>query len=99
MNIYNKGIDMKYVIQSFFGIHHIQKGMNIRFFPTEIMNILENWINVYSKYLEHPIVYATIGIHPLLAHHFDFELELNMRHIIRNPKIIGIGEIGLDFLR
>lgn len=61
------------------------------------MLILDNWISLYSRYLEHPIVYATCGLQPVFAHHFDLQLELNIRRALRHPHIVGIGEIGLDF--
>jgi TatD DNase family protein len=54
-----------------------------------------------------PYLYAIVGIHP---HHADkadreFEGELqsdwleNLRELAKDPKVIGIGEIGLDYYR
>ncbi|UJR18793.1 hypothetical protein I4U23_005699 [Adineta vaga] len=81
-SIYNKGIDMIYIIQSFFAPHHIK---------------YENWTNEYKNYLDHPCVYGTCGISPLFAHHFDMKMELNLRRTLNHPKVVAVGEIGLDF--
>lgn len=41
-------------------------------------------------------VFAAIGIHPSEAHHFDMDLNFIEGHIA-NPKVVAIGEIGLDY--
>lgn len=50
---------------------------------------------------DEPIVYATVGIHPehLSGQASDMEQQLNnLRRLIdQTPKVVGIGEIGLDY--
>jgi TatD DNase family protein len=46
---------------------------------------------------QHPFIYATVGIHPhevKLAKDSDFD---ELRRLADNPKVIGWGEIGLDY--
>lgn len=42
-------------------------------------------------------VYAVIGVHPDDADRFDDEAEKFLRENATHPKVIAIGEIGLDF--
>lgn len=42
-------------------------------------------------------VYAVIGVHPDDAESFDESQEQFLRENARHPKVIAIGEIGLDF--
>jgi Tat protein secretion system quality control protein TatD with DNase activity len=58
---------------------------------------LGNWQTKYSRYLDHQVVYGKLGIHPLFSHHFDLAMELQIRRCLSNPKVIAIGEIGLDY--
>lgn len=44
-------------------------------------------------------VFATIGIHPHDANTATEENLAKIREIARHPKIVGYGEIGLDFFR
>ena len=41
-------------------------------------------------------IWATIGIHPEDSNSFD---EKEFEKLVKNPKIIGIGECGLDYFR
>ena len=51
-------------------------------------------INIVNKYEN---VYGTIGIHPEFASTYSIQ-DLNLiEEGLKNPKIIGIGEIGLDY--
>ncbi|CAF1299099.1 unnamed protein product [Rotaria sordida] len=80
--IYEKGIDMLYIIQAYFAPCHFLE---------------ENWKQKFSRYMGHPIVYGVVGMHPLYAHHLDLTMELNIRRCISHPKVKGVGEIGLDY--
>ncbi|MGH7412322.1 MAG: TatD family hydrolase, partial [Candidatus Methylomirabilis sp.] len=47
----------------------------------------------------YPQVYASIGIHPHDAKHFDDVAEQALRDLSKSPKVVAIGEAGLDFFR
>jgi len=42
-------------------------------------------------------IYAVIGIHPDSCEEYSKETEQLIRELANNPKVIGIGEIGLDY--
>jgi TatD DNase family protein len=46
---------------------------------------------------EHPNIYATVGIHPHEAKLGDEDLYTKLSELATHPKVIGWGEIGLDF--
>ena len=46
---------------------------------------------------ENECVFATIGIHPQDAEQFSAEIEIFMKKLAKNPKVVAIGEIGLDY--
>lgn len=45
----------------------------------------------------YPQVYATVGIHPTHCNGFEPELLAELRELAGQPKVVAIGEIGLDF--
>lgn len=45
----------------------------------------------------HPRIWATVGIHPHEARLADDAAYARMEEIARHPKLIAIGEIGLDY--
>jgi TatD DNase family protein len=45
----------------------------------------------------HPSVYATAGIHPQYALKATGSDYKHLAELIRHPKIVGVGEIGLDY--
>ena len=47
----------------------------------------------------HPQVFASVGIHPHDAKHYDDATEEALRDLTKNPKVVAIGETGLDFYR
>lgn len=53
----------------------------------EVLKICQNY----------PCVYAAVGIHPHDAKTLDNELCLEIKNWLREPKVIAIGEIGLDY--
>ncbi len=46
---------------------------------------------------EHEFIYAAIGLHPHEASLYDAALEHTLLECSRHPKVIGWGEIGLDY--
>lgn len=42
-------------------------------------------------------IYATVGIHPHEARHFQDSHAEQIRKLTRHPKVVAIGEIGLDY--
>lgn len=48
---------------------------------------------------EHPEVYAAVGVHPNSALEWDKSSLEELRDLAGHPKVVAIGEIGLDFYR
>ncbi len=46
---------------------------------------------------EHPHVWCTLGVHPHDADKLDDETLAEFRALAADPKVVGIGEIGLDY--
>lgn len=46
---------------------------------------------------QHEFIYAAVGLHPHEASLYDEELEQKFLQLIQHPKVIGWGEIGLDY--
>lgn len=46
---------------------------------------------------QHPQIYATVGVHPHDAAKATPETIPNLRALARHPKVVAIGEIGLDY--
>ena len=42
-------------------------------------------------------VYATVGMHPHERRDFDDAFRKTMNELARNPKVVAVGEIGLDY--
>ena len=47
----------------------------------------------------HPEIYAAVGIHPHFAKLWDAETAQALRALAGSPKVVAIGEIGLDYHR
>jgi TatD DNase family protein len=45
----------------------------------------------------HPMLFAAIGIHPTEVADFESSMLKDLRNLARHPKVIAIGEIGLDY--
>ena len=45
----------------------------------------------------YPEVYAAVGIHPNNTNHFDRSALNQLRTLAAHPKVVAIGEIGLDY--
>ena len=58
------------------------------------LNSLDRVIPLTEKY---PHVFGAVGIHPDDAHGITEDVLDKIRTISRNPKIVAVGEIGLDY--
>jgi TatD DNase family protein len=47
----------------------------------------------------YPQVYASVGVHPHDAKHYNDAIEETLRELAKSPKVVAIGETGLDFYR
>ena len=45
----------------------------------------------------HDWIYATVGVHPHEAKHFADHHAQQIRKLAQHPRVVGIGEIGLDY--
>lgn len=54
----------------------------------------EKSIKLAEKY---PFIYATVGVHPHEAKSVTADLEKQLTDMAKNPKVVAIGEIGLDY--
>jgi len=48
---------------------------------------------------KHKGLYATVGIHPHNADTLNEKIADKLRELSKNPKVVAIGEIGLDYYR
>lgn len=46
---------------------------------------------------QHDFIYAAVGLHPHEANIYDETLEQQFLQLMQHPKVIGWGEIGLDY--
>lgn len=46
---------------------------------------------------EYDFIYAVIGVHPIDIAEYNEEIEKELEHLGKNPKVVAIGEIGLDY--
>lgn len=51
-------------------------------------------VEMANKY---PFVYATVGFHPTDIDGYNEEAEKELLKLAENPKVLAIGEIGLDY--
>lgn len=47
----------------------------------------------------YPFVFGAAGVHPHDAASLDDDLDAQVRHALDHPRIVAVGEIGLDFYR
>lgn len=48
---------------------------------------------------EYPEIYAAVGVHPNSANAWDESSYAQLKKLAAHPKVVAIGEIGLDFYR
>jgi len=58
------------------------------------LNTSERCVELSNKYKE---VYATVGIHPHESSNVEQSYLKNIENMCSEPKVIGVGEIGLDY--
>lgn len=73
-------------------IEHMQD--NIMIISSAQIDDLEEIKQIIEKY---PNIYATIGIHPEFAEIYTKQDLKNIEQSLNHPKVVGIGEIGLDY--
>ena len=53
-----------------------------------------NGVSLANRYHE---VFATVGMHPHESKYFNQEFVATMKRLAANPKVVAVGEIGLDY--
>ncbi|MGI6452656.1 MAG: TatD family hydrolase [Syntrophomonadaceae bacterium] len=48
---------------------------------------------------EYPMIYAVVGVHPHDAKTYQGDIPQQLLKLAKSPKVVAIGEIGLDFYR
>ncbi|XFA98216.1 TatD family hydrolase [Candidatus Izemoplasma sp. B36] len=56
----------------------------------------ESSLNAIELANQYDIIYAAIGVHPSEANQFNMDIDW-IKDYIDNPKVVAIGEIGLDY--
>src|ERR1051326_6324040 len=69
----------------------------------EIAESPASWEAAVRLSEEHPHIYASLGIHPHHAHEIGPGewpgVSRKLRELLKRPKVIAIGEFGLDYFR
>ncbi|MFO7766711.1 MAG: TatD family hydrolase [Pelovirga sp.] len=55
-----------------------------------------DWDGILALADRYPQVYAAPGLHPMCADQWNKDVEKQLRQLVRHPKVVAIGEIGLD---
>lgn len=48
---------------------------------------------------KHPAIFATVGVHPTSVENADEDVITPLRELARHPRVVAIGETGLDYHR
>lgn len=67
-----------------------------------IVNVAYNeakWASTAALCAAHPELFAVVGVHPHDARSWSDAVGERLRVALRGPKVVGLGEIGLDFYR
>lgn len=48
---------------------------------------------------KHPFIYAAVGVHPNYCNDYNGNDEKALESMLMNPKVVALGEIGLDYYR
>jgi len=69
----------------------------------EIAESPDSWEAAVELADTHPFIYASLGIHPHHAHEAGPgrwpELRKRLHEFLKHPKVVAIGEFGLDYFR
>ena len=69
----------------------------------EIAESPETWDAAVALAEKYPFIYASLGIHPHHAHEAGPDqwptLSKKLRELLKHPKVVAIGEFGLDYFR
>jgi TatD DNase family protein len=69
----------------------------------EIAESPETWESAVQLAEKYPFIYASLGIHPHHAHQAGPDvwpaLAERLRRLLKHPKVVAIGEFGLDYFR
>ncbi len=88
----------------------LYKNINIdelidRALQKDVRTLIDVGINISSSRLaiefakKYPNVYAVVGVHPHEAKSVDKKLLEELKVLAHEPKVVAIGEIGLDYYR
>jgi len=58
---------------------------------------LEDSLKAIQLAEKYPEVWATVGIHPEEIFNFQFSIFNELSKLVKHKKVVGIGEIGLDY--
>jgi len=64
-----------------------------------VVENLESSRAAVSLAAQHSVVYAAVGVHPHHASSLTADALAELRQLARQPKVVAIGEIGLDWVR
>jgi len=65
----------------------------------EIAHEPDVWDKAFALAAEHPNVFLAVGVHPNSAGKVGMEYWPKLRDHARHPRVVAIGETGLDFFR
>lgn len=71
-----------------------QDGVDYIIVPSTDIKTAKDAINLSEKYDQ---IYLTVGIHPHDTKDWDDSLISEIQQLANHPKVVGIGEIGLDY--
>lgn len=67
---------------------------------SHIVNCASSWTSVASTLAlarEHDYIYAALGIHPSDGRDYNDDVEAALRQLLRDERVVAVGEIGLDY--
>lgn len=71
-----------------------QDGVDYIIVPSTDIKSAKEAIKLSEKYDQ---IYVTVGVHPHDTKDWDHSLISEIQHLANHPKVVGIGEIGLDY--